>query len=112
MNLERLMPRIDAIVEDIRHGGFDGLCWAAYEARKAGEITTAEHDALWETIDAYTTKHRAGYVVFHLVPEFEDMTDNQDDFEFPNDVSERAATLWKEWAINLVSQVQETLNAQ
>ena len=83
-----------------------------YAALEVGEITTAEHDALLETIGAYTTEHRAGYVACHLVPEFDDMTYRRAEFGFPNAISERAATLWKEWAINLVSQVQETLNAQ
>lgn len=110
--LGRLTPRIDVIAETTRSGGFSGMCSVAYYAHNDGEITTAEYDALREAIDACTKEHHAGYVVFHLVPEFADMADNTDEFEFPNDVSERAATLWKEWAINLVSQVQEALNAQ
>ena len=110
--LERLLPRIDTVSNSIRRGEFSGMCYVTYRAHKAGEITTAEYDALWETIDAYTTEHHAGYVVFHLVPEFDDMTDNSCRFTFPNDVSERAAQLWKGWAIDLVSQVQETLNVQ
>lgn len=111
--LERLLPRIDTVSNSIRRGGFSGMCYVTYLAHQDGEITTAEYDALRETLNEYAAEHHhAGYVVFHLVPAFADMTDNSDDFEFPNDVSERAATLWKEWAIDLVSQVQEALNAQ
>lgn len=106
MNLiERLMPRIDTVASSIRRGGFSGLCSVAYEALVAAAITTTEYRTLREAINAYTTKHHAGYVVFNLVPEFDDMTDRPTDFEFPNDVSERAATLWKEWAVNLVTTV-------
>ena len=107
--LERLLPRIDTVSNSIRSGGFSGMCSVAYRAHKAGEITTAEYDALLETIDAYTTEHHVGFVVFHLVPEFDDMTDNPDDFKFPNETSERAAKLWKEWAISIVESAANNL---
>ena len=111
--LERLDDRIAAVAHKTRYGGFSGMCNVSYHAHKAGEITTAEYDALTVAIDDYASEQGGiGHVVFHLVPEFDDMTDRPVDFEFPNDVSERAATLWKEWAIDLVSQVQEALNAQ
>ena len=110
--LKRLTPRIDVVAETTRCGGFSGMCSVAYFALKDGEITTAEYDALREAIDEYAAEHNAGHVVFHLVPEFDSMTDDPCRYTFPNDVSERAAQLWKEWATDLVSQVQETLNAQ
>lgn len=110
--LERLDDRIAAVSRKIRDGGFSGMCSVAWYAHKGGEITTAEYDALREAVDEYAVEHNAGHVVFHLVPEFDDMTDNPRRFTFPNEVSERAATLWKAWAIDLVSQVQEALNAQ
>lgn len=104
--LERLMPRIDKVAGYMRRGGFSGMCSVAYEAHRNAEITDAEYAALTAAIEAYTTEHHTGFVVFYLVPEFDDMTDNPEDFEFPNEVSKHAAELWKEWAVNLVAQVQ------
>ena len=108
--IERLMPRIESVYEELRTGqGLRGLCKVCYAAQKSGSITAEEYERLQYAIDTYTMRHGSvGWVVLDLDPEYGHMMFDRDGtYAYPNEVSERAATLWKEWAVNLVTQVQD-----
>ena len=108
--LERLTPAIDAEHGSIRDGNWDGLCAIINKARKARVITADEHSAVRAAIGAWVGERGCtGYVVFFLSQEFDDMTGGEGYFEFPNETSEGAAQLWKEWAISIVESAANNL---
>lgn len=110
--LDRLMPSIDTEHDGIRDGKWVGLCAIARSAHKARVITDDEHSALRAAIDAWVRERSCiGFVVFFLSPGFDRMTDLLDNHTYPNETSEGAAKLWKEWAVGIVGQVQEAPDA-
>ena len=109
--LERLQPRIDEVHEAITNGGFSGLCRVRDSAYRVGEISEQENLVLADEIGQWQSTHPGvGYVVFYLEPDFDNMTDNPEDYEFPNEVSIRAADKWRDWAVGIVQQAQQELD--
>jgi len=109
--LSRLQPRIDGVHDKITNGDFSGLCQHRASAYRAGEISEQENLVLADKIDQWLSTHLGcGHVVFYLEPAFDDMTDNPGYYEFPNEVSIRAAAKWREWAVGIVQQAQQELD--
>lgn len=106
--LERLQHRIDGVHNDITNGGFSGLCSVSASAYYAGEISEQENLVLADKIAKWQSTHRGvGFVVFYLEPDFDNMTDNPEYYEFPHEVSIRAADKWRDWAVGIVQQAQQ-----
>lgn len=111
--LERLQHRIDCVHNEITNGDFSGMCRVRDSAYHAGEISEQENLTLADKIGKWLSRHPGvGFVVFYLAPEFDNMTDNPEDYEFPNEVSTRAADRWRDWAVGIVQQAQQELEVE
>lgn len=111
--LSRLQPRIDGVHDEITNGALSGLCRVRGSACRAGVISEQENRVLADKIDQWqSTHHGGGHVVCYLEPDFDNMTDYPADYEFPNEVSIRAADKWREWAVGIVQQAQQELEVK
>lgn len=111
--LERLQPRIDKVHDEITIGKISGMCRIRDQAYVGGEISEQENLVLADEIGQWQSTHPGvGYVVFYLEPDFDNMTDSCEDYEFPNEVSIRAADKWRDWAVGIVQQAQQELEVK
>lgn len=102
--LDRMLPYISATTARIAGGLLEGLWGATWDARRHDAISGEERTALLQRVNYYYPQQNdRWFVCVHLTP----------DMYRPHpstDTRVLAAERWREWAINLVRDVQLELH--
>ena len=100
--LERMLPYIGTAAATIARGELAGLCWETQAAWLDGVISVAERGDIYWCSHHYIQQHGCGFVCVHLTP-------GRNRWHCDPDTCVLAAERWREWAIDLVRDVQREL---